>query len=192
MQEFIRVVLGHLDDADKTCMKVFSEVENHIKRRKRSYSDMMSDVEENGHSTNGHEFNGHGHTSYGNEYHNSKSNGDAPPFKKQRLDNGQNGCVASNGTTHPNGQNGHSNGTNSGNTTPKYLSPLKKSLPSPAPETRLSYIERLFQGCSVNSIKCLECENVSARSENFLDLSLTIQKGQNLMWSIAQFASSEQ
>lgn len=185
VQEFIRVVLGHLDDADKTCTKVFSEIENHIKRRKRSHSDMMSDIEENG--TDGREQNGHGYTNGANGYHSHTNNGDEPPFKKQRLDGGHNGAM-NNGTNYTHEHNGHNNGT----TTPKYLSPLKKSVSSPAPETRLSYIERLFQGCSVNSIKCLECENVSARSENFLDLSLTIEKGQNLLWSIAQFASSEQ
>jgi len=181
VQEFIRVVLGHLDDADKTCVKVFGEVENHIKRRKRSRSDLMSDLEENGHE--------HEHCSNGRgEYHNQR-NGDEPLLKKQRLDDGHNAPM---NTVTNHALKGHINGAHNDSSTLKYLSPLKKSVSNPIPDTRLSYIERLFQGCSVNSIKCLECENVSARSENFLDLSLTIQKGQNLMWSIAQLASSEQ
>jgi len=54
-----------------------------------------------------------------------------------------------------------------------------------------SFIERLFQGRLINSIKCLECENISKRTETFLDLSLTIAKDQNLLWSISQFLSSE-
>jgi hypothetical protein len=54
-----------------------------------------------------------------------------------------------------------------------------------------SFIERLFQGQTINSIKCLECENVSKRTETFLDLSLTIAKDQDLLWSISQFFTSE-
>lgn len=54
-----------------------------------------------------------------------------------------------------------------------------------------SFVERLFQGQSINSIKCLECENISQRTETFLDLSLTIAKNRNLEWSISQFFTSE-
>lgn len=41
--------------------------------------------------------------------------------------------------------------------------------------TKTTLVHDLFEGTSISYVKCLECQNESARTENFLDVGLTVK-----------------
>lgn len=54
-----------------------------------------------------------------------------------------------------------------------------------------SCIQELFQGTLSNETKCLSCENVSKRKENFMDLSIDIDQNISLTAAIKKFSKKE-
>lgn len=54
-----------------------------------------------------------------------------------------------------------------------------------------TWVHDIFQGCLVNQTKCLSCENVTVRRENFLDLSVDIEQHTSIAACLRSFESTE-
>ncbi|KAH8835094.1 hypothetical protein DL96DRAFT_1489263 [Flagelloscypha sp. PMI_526] len=52
-------------------------------------------------------------------------------------------------------------------------------------------VHRLFEGVLTSETRCLTCENVSARDEAFLDLSIDIEQNSSVTACLRQFSASE-
>lgn len=52
-------------------------------------------------------------------------------------------------------------------------------------------IHDLFQGILTNQTKCLTCENITSRDEQFLDLSVNLNDNEDLKSCLTQFSASE-
>jgi len=59
------------------------------------------------------------------------------------------------------------------------------------PEEPRTWIHNIFQGYLVNQMKCLCCENVTARRETFLDLSVDIERHTSIAACLRAFESTE-
>ena len=57
--------------------------------------------------------------------------------------------------------------------------------------TEETWIHELFQGILVNETKCLNCESVSSKDENFLDLSVDVEQNTSLSHCLQEFSSTE-
>jgi ubiquitin C-terminal hydrolase len=56
---------------------------------------------------------------------------------------------------------------------------------------QISFIQRLFQGTLSNETKCLLCETITHRDEQFLDLSIDIQPQSSVTACLRAFSHSE-
>lgn len=74
------------------------------------------------------------------------------------------------------GQNGTSTPTSSSATTPT---------------SRSRWVHDLFEGLLTSETKCLTCETVSRRDEQFLDLSIDIERNSSVTACLRQFSASE-
>ena len=54
-----------------------------------------------------------------------------------------------------------------------------------------SYVHLLFQGVLTNETRCLACETVSHRDEEFLDLSINVSGNTSVSSSLRHFSESE-
>jgi hypothetical protein len=54
-----------------------------------------------------------------------------------------------------------------------------------------TWIHELFQGILVNETKCLNCESVSSKDENFLDLSVDVEQNTSISHCLQEFSSME-
>lgn len=54
-----------------------------------------------------------------------------------------------------------------------------------------SWIQDLFSGILTNETRCLTCETVTSRDENFLDLSIDIEQNTSVTACLRQFSASE-
>ncbi|PWW72274.1 cysteine proteinase [Tuber magnatum] len=94
---------------------------------------------------------------------------------------------------------GHRNGNAVTNSTPAKssgtLTPVNaSSAASTASLTSTSstgWIHELFEGLLTSETKCLTCENVSRRDEQFLDLSIDLEKNSSVTSCLRNFSASE-
>ena len=94
---------------------------------------------------------------------------------------------------------GHKNGNAVTNSTPAKssgtLTPVNaSSAASTASLTSTSstgWIHELFEGLLTSETKCLTCENVSRRDEQFLDLSIDLEKNSSVTSCLRNFSASE-
>ncbi|RPA89611.1 cysteine proteinase [Choiromyces venosus 120613-1] len=94
---------------------------------------------------------------------------------------------------------GHKNGNAIANSTPAKssgtLTPVNaSSAASTASLTSTSstgWIHELFEGLLTSETKCLTCENVSRRDEQFLDLSIDLEKNSSVTSCLRNFSASE-
>lgn len=54
-----------------------------------------------------------------------------------------------------------------------------------------TFVQDLFEGTLTSETRCLTCENVSARDESFLDLSIDIEQNSSITACLRQFSASE-
>ncbi|EGO31229.1 hypothetical protein SERLADRAFT_336365, partial [Serpula lacrymans var. lacrymans S7.9] len=54
-----------------------------------------------------------------------------------------------------------------------------------------TFIHKIFEGILTSETRCLTCENVSARDESFLDLSIDIEQNSSVTACLRQFSASE-
>jgi hypothetical protein len=59
------------------------------------------------------------------------------------------------------------------------------------PRTPVKVISELFQGTAETVTQCMVCENANRRAESFLDVSLPVQLGRSLSWSLANHGKDE-
>lgn len=74
------------------------------------------------------------------------------------------------------------------------LTPVNASSASTASMTSTSatgWIHELFEGLLSSETKCLTCENVSRRDEQFLDLSIDLEKNSSVTSCLRNFSASE-
>lgn len=62
---------------------------------------------------------------------------------------------------------------------------------SATPSTRSRWVHDLFEGLLTSETKCLTCETVSRRDEQFLDLSIDIERNTSVTACLRQFSASE-
>lgn len=58
-------------------------------------------------------------------------------------------------------------------------------------DTDATYVHRLFQGVLTNETRCLSCETISNRDEQFLDLSINVSPHTSVTSCLRQFSESE-
>eukprot|EP00181_Compsopogon_caeruleus_P003820 CAMPEP_0184690408 /NCGR_PEP_ID=MMETSP0312-20130426/31211_1 /TAXON_ID=31354 /ORGANISM="Compsopogon coeruleus, Strain SAG 36.94" /LENGTH=465 /DNA_ID=CAMNT_0027147899 /DNA_START=173 /DNA_END=1570 /DNA_ORIENTATION=- len=56
---------------------------------------------------------------------------------------------------------------------------------------QITPIEEFFQGKSVNSTLCLNCEMTSSREETFLDISIPVRHGSSISWALSSHFGQE-
>ena len=54
-----------------------------------------------------------------------------------------------------------------------------------------TWIHEVFQGETVNETKCLWCENVTSRSESFLEISVEVKPNSSIQQCLSDFSASE-
>ena len=54
-----------------------------------------------------------------------------------------------------------------------------------------AWIHEVFQGETVNETKCLWCENVTSRSESFLEISVEVKPNSSIQQCLSDFSASE-
>lgn len=59
------------------------------------------------------------------------------------------------------------------------------------PSSKSRWVHDLFEGLLTSETKCLTCENVSRRDEQFLDLSIDIERNTSVTACLRQFSASE-
>jgi ubiquitin carboxyl-terminal hydrolase 12/46 len=57
--------------------------------------------------------------------------------------------------------------------------------------TTSTWIHEIFQGVLVNETKCLCCETVRSKQENFLDLSVDVEQNSSITHCLKMFSKSE-
>ncbi|ANB15567.1 Ubp13p [Sugiyamaella lignohabitans] len=78
--------------------------------------------------------------------------------------------------------NGNGNGTNKGHSV---------SSQSSAISSTSRWVHELFEGLLTSETKCLTCETVSRRDEQFLDLSIDLERNTSITACLRQFSASE-
>jgi ubiquitin carboxyl-terminal hydrolase 12/46 len=58
-------------------------------------------------------------------------------------------------------------------------------------EEQPTWVQEIFEGTLTNQTTCLRCENVSSRSEKFLDLSLDIENNSSVTRCLRHFSKKE-
>ena len=59
------------------------------------------------------------------------------------------------------------------------------------PANASSWVQDLFSGTLTNETRCLTCETITSRDENFLDLSIDIEQNTSVTACLRQFSASE-
>ncbi|CAH8629783.1 unnamed protein product [Dicrocoelium dendriticum] len=54
-----------------------------------------------------------------------------------------------------------------------------------------NWIKDIFQGCLTNETRCLTCENVRTKDENFLDLSVDVAQNSSIVYCLKCFSDTE-
>ncbi|XP_019861980.1 PREDICTED: ubiquitin carboxyl-terminal hydrolase 46-like [Amphimedon queenslandica] len=67
---------------------------------------------------------------------------------------------------------------------------LKAQMPESSEDTN-TWIHDIFQGVLVNETKCLSCETVRSKQEDFLDLSVDIEQNSSITHCLKMFSGSE-
>ena len=57
--------------------------------------------------------------------------------------------------------------------------------------SRHTWVHELFGGTSTNEVKCLSCENVTSRTEKFLDLSVDVEENCSVSSCLKNFSKNE-
>lgn len=65
---------------------------------------------------------------------------------------------------------------------------LNGKLPLPQPKT---FVQNIFQGTLASETRCLTCESVSERDENFLDVQLDVEQNCSISHCLARFSKIE-
>mmetsp|Transcript_9046 Transcript_9046/g.29951 ORF Transcript_9046/g.29951 Transcript_9046/m.29951 type:complete len:351 (+) Transcript_9046:255-1307(+) len=68
-------------------------------------------------------------------------------------------------------------------------SPPAEGAPPPPPVR--TFVHNIFQGVLTNETRCLRCETVTSRDENFLDLSLDVEQNTSVSACLRNFSSIE-
>mmetsp|Transcript_2658 Transcript_2658/g.8744 ORF Transcript_2658/g.8744 Transcript_2658/m.8744 type:complete len:402 (+) Transcript_2658:83-1288(+) len=92
------------------------------------------------------------------------------------LDGSKHGSRGSSGSSSTNGH-GHAEGADA-------------PAAGPAPKKK-TWVHALFEGTLTNETKCLTCETVTTRDEDFLDLSLDIEQNSSVSSCLRSFSCSE-
>lgn len=71
------------------------------------------------------------------------------------------------------------------------FTPLTPSFSSLTVKDHPTYIHKLFQGVLTNETRCLSCETITNRDEEFLDLSINVEANTSVSSSLRQFSESE-
>jgi ubiquitin carboxyl-terminal hydrolase 12/46 len=67
---------------------------------------------------------------------------------------------------------------------------ISVGLPSPA-IARSTWIQEIFQGTLTNETRCLNCETLSSKDEDFLDLSVDVDQNTSITHCLQEFSSTE-
>ncbi|CAL8077064.1 unnamed protein product [Calicophoron daubneyi] len=54
-----------------------------------------------------------------------------------------------------------------------------------------NWIQEIFQGCLTNETRCLTCENVRTKDEDFLDLSVDVAQNSSIVYCLKCFSNTE-
>jgi len=79
----------------------------------------------------------------------------------------------------------------SGSSTPVETSSMASSSAVTASSGMAGWIHDLFEGMLSSETKCLTCENVSRRNEQFMDLSIDLEKNSSVTSCLRNFSASE-
>ncbi|CCU99341.1 unnamed protein product [Malassezia sympodialis ATCC 42132] len=67
----------------------------------------------------------------------------------------------------------------------------KQSVTSPTGDMNKTFVNRLFQGVLTNETRCLSCETITSRDEEFLDLSINVAPYTSVSSCLRLFSESE-
>ncbi|KAF8543395.1 hypothetical protein BDD12DRAFT_802013 [Trichophaea hybrida] len=79
----------------------------------------------------------------------------------------------------------------SGSSTPIETSSMASSSAATASSGMAGWIHDIFEGLLSSETKCLTCENVSCRNEQFMDLSIDLEKNSSVTSCLRNFSASE-
>lgn len=79
----------------------------------------------------------------------------------------------------------------SGSATPVETSSVASTSTAMTSATAAGWIHDLFEGLLSSETKCLTCENVSRRNEQFMDLSIDLEKNSSVTSCLRNFSASE-
>uniref|UniRef100_A0A914CTM9 ubiquitinyl hydrolase 1 n=1 Tax=Acrobeloides nanus TaxID=290746 RepID=A0A914CTM9_9BILA len=62
---------------------------------------------------------------------------------------------------------------------------------SPNDKPELTWIQEIFQGTLTNETRCLNCETISSKDEDFLDLSVDVENNTSITYCLRDFSNME-
>ena len=71
------------------------------------------------------------------------------------------------------------------------LSMRKKASSISKKKEKQTWVHEVFQGETVNETRCLWCENVTSRSESFLEISVEVKPNSSIQQCLSDFSASE-
>ena len=71
------------------------------------------------------------------------------------------------------------------------LSMRKKASSKSKKKEKQTWVHEVFQGETVNETRCLWCENVTSRSESFLEISVEVKPNSSIQQCLSDFSASE-
>lgn len=71
------------------------------------------------------------------------------------------------------------------------LNMRKKASSNSKKKEKQTWVHEVFQGETVNETRCLWCENVTSRSESFLEISVEVKPNSSIQQCLSDFSASE-